>query len=44
MPTVQQLVRKGRKSKTTKTKSPAMQYTYDSLHRKKTDLVKGSPF
>jgi len=44
MPTVQQLIRKGRKSKTTKTKSPALQFTYDSLHRKYTTLVKGSSF
>ena len=44
MPTMNQILRKGRKSKSKKSKSPAMQYTYDSLHRKKTDLRKGSPF
>lgn len=44
MPTISQLVRKGRKSKSTKTASPAMQYTLDSLHRKRTPLKKGSPF
>jgi len=44
MPTVQQLIRKGRKSKSKKSKSPAMQYTLDSLHRKQTALKKGSPF
>ena len=44
MPTMNQVLRKGRKKKTTKSKSPAMQYTYDSLHRKKTPLKKGSPF
>ena len=44
MPTVNQLIRKGRHPKGSKTKSPAMQYTFDSLHRKKTTLTKGSPF
>ena len=39
-----QILRKGRKPKTTKTKSPALQFTYDSLHRKKTEFRKGSPF
>jgi small subunit ribosomal protein S12 len=44
MPTMNQILRKGRKSKTTKSKSPALQFTYDSLHRKKTEYRKGSPF
>ncbi|MBU0646362.1 30S ribosomal protein S12 [Patescibacteria group bacterium] len=44
MPTVNQLVRKGRTFKTTKSKSPAMQYTHDSLHRQRTELQKGSAF
>lgn len=44
MPTVNQLVRKGRTSKSSKSKSPAMQYTLDSLHRKRTILTKGSAF
>lgn len=44
MPTVNQLIRKGRKTKSSKSKSPAMQYTLDSLHRKRTPLKKGSPF
>ncbi len=44
MPTMNQILRKGRKPKTTKTKSPALQFTYDSLHRKKTEFRKGSPF
>jgi len=44
MPTMNQILRKGRKSKSKKSKSPAMQYTYDTLHRKKTTLRKGSPF
>lgn len=44
MPTVNQLVRKGRKSKSSKSKSPAMQYTLDTLHRKRTTLRRGAPF
>jgi small subunit ribosomal protein S12 len=44
MPTISQLVRKGRKKSKKKSKSPAMQFTTDTLHRKKTDLPKGSPF
>ena len=44
MPTMNQILTKGRKPKTTKTKSPALQFTYDSLHRKKTEFRKGSPF
>lgn len=44
MPTMNQLIRKGRKKKVTKTTSPALQFTYDSLHRKKTTYRKGSPF
>lgn len=44
MPTVNQLVRKGRHSKKAKSKSPAMQYTQDTLHRKRTELSKGAPF
>lgn len=44
MPTINQLIRKGRKRKSTKSKSPAMQFTLDTLHRKKTDLRRGAPF
>lgn len=44
MPTIQQLIRRGRKPLNTKSKSPAMQYMFDSLHRTRTDLPKGSPF
>lgn len=44
MPTVNQLIRKGRKSKATKSKSPALQFTYDSLHRQHTDYQRGSGF
>lgn len=44
MPTMNQILRKGRTSLKAKSKSPAMQYTWDSLHRKYTNLKKGSPF
>jgi small subunit ribosomal protein S12 len=44
MPTMNQILRKGRVLKTSKSKSPAMQFTWDSLHRKKTELRKGAPF
>ncbi|MFH1255151.1 MAG: 30S ribosomal protein S12 [bacterium] len=44
MPTFNQLVRKGRHSSRNKTKSPALQSTLDTLHRKRTELSKGAPF
>jgi len=44
MPTINQLIRKGRTQSKKKSKSPAMQFSLDTLHRKKTDLPKGSPF
>ncbi|MDO8592605.1 MAG: 30S ribosomal protein S12 [bacterium] len=44
MPTINQLVRKGRHSSRNKTKSPALQSTLDTLHRKRTVLAKGAPF
>ncbi|OGF27249.1 30S ribosomal protein S12 [Candidatus Falkowbacteria bacterium RIFOXYB2_FULL_34_18] len=44
MPTTNQLVRKGRKQTAKKSKYPALQITFDSLHRKKTELRKGAPF
>jgi len=44
MPTVNQLVRKGRTAKTVKSKSPALQFTTDTLHRKRTELRRGAPF
>ena len=39
-----QLIKKGRKSIKAKSKSPAMQYTQDTLHRKRTELRKGASF
>lgn len=44
MPTVNQLVRKGRKQKVTKSRVPALQFTTDTLHRKKTILRHGATF
>jgi small subunit ribosomal protein S12 len=42
LPTVNQLIRKGRKKVIKKTKTPALAYTYNALKNKKT-LGKGSP-
>lgn len=44
MPTVNQLLRKSRKQTRTKSKSPALQYTIDTIHRHRTDLRRGSAF
>jgi len=44
MPTVNQLIRKGRTSKVKRGKSPSMQYVWNALKRKRTELPKGSPF
>lgn len=44
MPTVNQLVRKGRKKTSVKSKFPALQSTLDTLHRKRSDLKRGAPF
>ncbi|MEK7158696.1 MAG: 30S ribosomal protein S12 [Patescibacteria group bacterium] len=44
MPTIQQLVRKGRKSQKKKSRTPALATTFDALHRRRRVLPKGSPF
>ena len=44
MPTISQLVRKGRKRKAKKIKSLALHKTLDTLHRRKKTSQKGSPF
>ena len=44
MPTINQLVRKGRKSKKAKSKVPALQFTVDNLYRRKTVFDKGAAF
>src|SRR4026207_1159550 len=43
MPTINQLVRKGRKAKKTKTKAPALQYTLNAYSQKRTRRRKGAP-
>ncbi len=43
MPTINQLIRKGRHSKKGKTKSPALQYTFNAYHQKRTRQPKGCP-
>ncbi len=44
MPTIHQLIKYGRKTARRKSKSPAMQFTLDTLHRKRTFLRRGSGF
>ena len=44
MPTINQLIRKGRQSKAYKSKVPALQFTVDNLHRRKTVFPKGTSF
>jgi small subunit ribosomal protein S12 len=44
MPTVNQLVRHGRQRKSKRSKSPALQHTYNVLRRRYTTLSKGSSF
>ena len=44
MPTINQLVRKGRVKAITKSRFPALQTTLDTLHRKRNELPKGAPF
>jgi small subunit ribosomal protein S12 len=43
MPTTNQLVRKGRKAKKQKSKSPALQYTFNSFKQRRVRQPKGSP-
>ncbi|MDY6845866.1 MAG: 30S ribosomal protein S12 [Chloroflexota bacterium] len=43
MPTINQLIRKGRKSKRKKSKAPALQYTYNSQKQKRIRQPQGAP-
>jgi small subunit ribosomal protein S12 len=43
VPTINQLVRKGRKTKKAKTKAPALQYIYNSMKQRRIPQRKGSP-
>ena len=44
MPTINQLVRKGRKQIGKKAKTPALEFVQDTIKRRFTKLPKGSPF
>jgi small subunit ribosomal protein S12 len=44
MPTISQLVKKGRKIIKRKTKTPALESVFDTIRRKRTKLQKGCPF
>ena len=44
MPTINQLIRKGRKKKVKKTSSPSLHQTLNTLKRKTTYHAKGAPF
>lgn len=43
MPTINQLVRKGRQTRKKKSKSPALQYTFNSYNQKRKQQPKGAP-
>ena len=43
MPTINQLVRKGRKSKKVKSKAPALLYTFNSVKQRRARQAKGAP-
>ena len=43
MPTINQLIRKGRKTKKTKSKAPALQYTYNSMKQRRVRQSGGAP-
>jgi small subunit ribosomal protein S12 len=44
MPTIAQLVRRERTTARRKSKSPALQFAFDTLHRKRTELSRGAAF
>ncbi len=43
MPTINQLIRKGRQTKRAKSKAPALQFTYNSMKQRRTRQEKGAP-
>ena len=43
MPTINQLIRKGRKDKPKRSKAPALQYTYNTFKQRRTAQRKGAP-
>jgi len=44
MPTINQLIRKGRTDKTRKSKAPALQYGWNALKMRNVPMPKGAPF
>ena len=44
MPTINQLVRRGRHKQASKSKSPALQRAFNTIHQRPIPLPKGSPF
>ncbi|MFA6429288.1 MAG: 30S ribosomal protein S12 [Patescibacteria group bacterium] len=44
MPTINQLVRRNRSTARVKSKSPALQFTVDTMHRRRTLLKRGAGF
>ena len=44
MPTINQLVRKGRTDKKTKSKAPALRYTFNTMKQRRIRQAKGAPF
>lgn len=43
MPTINQMIRKGRQIKKGKSKSPALQYTFNTMKHRRTRQAEGSP-
>ncbi len=43
MPTINQLIRKGRQTKKVKSKAPALQYTLNNMKQRRTRQEKGAP-
>ncbi|MEN6435161.1 MAG: 30S ribosomal protein S12 [Anaerolineaceae bacterium] len=43
MPTINQMIRKGRQNKKAKSKSPALQYTFNTMNHRRTRQAEGSP-
>jgi len=43
VPTINQLIRKGRQTKKAKSKAPALQYTFNSMHQHRTRQGAGAP-
>jgi small subunit ribosomal protein S12 len=44
VPTINQLVRKGRTDKKTKSKAPALRYTFNTMKQRRIRQAKGAPF